>query len=99
MPYVAVYLTCPLCGHRNHPGNNVDLAILAIQKRRIPCKGKIDGKPCNAQLTAAPADFPASTLNRAYRRLGMTPPPPAAQRPRSRASFVADDHGTVWVRR
>ena len=99
MPYVVVYITCPRCGHRNHPANNFDLAIIAIRKQLIPCKGKIDGSPCNAQLTADPSDFPASTLNRAYRCLGLTLPPAAPPRPTSRATFVADDHGTVWPSR
>jgi hypothetical protein len=95
MPYVAVYITCPRCGHRNHPADNVELALLAIQKKLIPCKGKLGGKPCNGQLKADPSDFPSSTLKRAYRLLGMTPP--GTREARSRATFVADDHGTVWI--
>jgi hypothetical protein len=96
--YVSVHLTCPRCGHRNRPANNVELAILAIQKKKIPCKGHLDGKPCNALLTADPADFPKSTLKRAYKKLGL-PVPPSTENPRSRASFIADNHGTVWLRR
>ncbi len=97
-PFVSVHLTCPRCGHRNRPAKNVELAILAIQKKQIPCKGQFQGKPCNALLTADPEDFPQSTLTRAYKKLGLTTPP-SSRKPRSRASFIADDHGTVWPRR
>ena len=106
-----LYITCPRCGHRNRPAANVQLAILAIRNQLIPCKGKIGGRPCNAQLRLDTSNFPTVILNRAYSVLGIaapkgtpcsapkhSPAPIKTQDYRSTTTFIADDHGTVWLR-